>query len=91
MIRKKLRKIIEQLLLMFCMLKNKKYPAHVSKYNSNREKQVILLMILEGGWHYLAVKELSALSRGITSKHHSDFHCFNCLHSFATENKCESH
>ena len=27
---------------MFCMLNSKKY---VSKYNSNREKQVILLMI----------------------------------------------
>ena len=31
---------------MFFMLKKKKiYPAHVSKYNSTREKQVILLMI----------------------------------------------
>ena len=25
------------------------------------------------------------------SKHHGDFYCLNCLHSFATENKCESH
>ena len=25
------------------------------------------------GWHYLAVKKLSALLRGITSKHHGDF------------------
>ena len=25
------------------------------------------------GWHYLAVKKLSALLRRITSKHHSDF------------------
>ena len=24
-------------------------------------------------WHYLVVKELSALLRGITSKHHGDF------------------
>ena len=31
---------------MFCMLKKKKiYPAYVSKHNSNRKKQVILLMI----------------------------------------------
>ena len=43
------------------------------------------------GWSYLAVKELSALLRGITSKHHSDFYCLNCLHSFATESKPESH
>ena len=37
---------------MFCMLKNKKiYSAYVSKHNSTREKQVILLMIPnEEGW-----------------------------------------
>ena len=35
--------------------------------------------------------ELPALLRGITSKHHSNFYCLNCLHSFATENKRESH
>ena len=37
-------------------------------------------------WHYLAVKKLSALLHGITSKHKGDF-CLNCLHSFRTENK----
>ena len=38
------------------------YPAYLSRYNSNREKQIILLMISNGeGWHYLAVKKLSAL------------------------------
>ena len=60
---------------MFCMLKKKKiYPAYVSKHNSNREKQVIILMIPnEEGLHYLAVKKLSALLRGITSKHDGDF------------------
>ena len=42
-------------------------------------------------WHYLAVKELSALLRGITSKHYGDFYCLNCLHSFRTKNKLESH
>ena len=25
------------------------------------------------GWHYLTVKKLSTLLRGITSKHHGDF------------------
>ena len=25
--------------------------------------------------------------RGITSEHHGDFDCLNCLHSFAIENK----
>ena len=38
-------------------------------------------------WHYLAVKNLSALLIGITSKHHHDFSCLNCLYSFATEKK----
>ena len=45
----------------------------------------------EKKWHYLAVKNLSALLRGITSKHHGDFYCLNCIHSFATENKLQSH
>ena len=32
--------------------KEKMYPAYVSKYNSNREKHVFLLMIPNGeGWH----------------------------------------
>ena len=66
--------------------KEKIYPAYVSKYKL--WKQVILLMILNGeGWHYLAVKKLSALLRGITSKHHIDFYCLNCLNFFATEKK----
>ena len=64
------------------------YPAYFPKHNSNREKQVILLMIpneekrkikSEGQWHYLA------LLRGKTYKHHGDFYCLNCVHSFATE------
>ena len=37
------------------------------------------------GWHDLAVKKLSTSLRGITSKHHGDFYCLSCLHSFATE------
>ena len=50
--------------------------AYMSKYNLNRENQVILLMITNGKkWHYLAVKKLSALLREITSKHDGDFYC----------------
>ena len=78
---------------MICMLKKKKiYPAYVSKHNSNREKQVFLLIISNGDkqWHYLAVKKLSALLRGITSKHHDDFYCLNYFHSFTTENILQS-
>ena len=74
--------------------KEKIYPAYVWKYNSNHEKQVILLMIPNGEgqwWHYIAVKKLSALIRGITSKNNGHFYCLDCLHSFRTKNKLESH
>ena len=41
---------------------------YTSKYNYKRKKQVTLLMITDKNnrWHYLAVKSLSALFRGIT-------------------------
>ena len=42
-------------------------------------------------WYYLAVKELSALLYGLTSKHKSNFYCLKCLHSFWTENKLKSY
>ena len=78
---------------MFCVLKEKKiYTDYVSKRNSNLEKQVILLIISnEGKWHYLAVKKLSALLTGIASKNNGDFSCLNCIRSFRTKNKLESH
>ena len=42
-------------------------------------------------WHYLAVKSLSALLRGITSNHKEDFYCLNCSHSYSTKEKLEKH
>ena len=66
--------------------------AYISKYNLTREKQVILLMISNGeNWHYLTVKSLSRLIRGITSNHVGDFYCLNCFHSYRTKNKLEAH
>ena len=66
--------------------------AYKSKQNLNRENQVILLMIKDGKkWHFLAVKKLSALLRGITSNHKEDFYCLNCFHSYNTENKLNKH
>ena len=64
--------------------------------HGKKEKYVFSMfqskMILnEEGCHYIAVKKLSALLRGITSKHHGDFYCHNCLHSLATEKKCQPH
>ena len=67
--------------------------AYKSKYNLIRDNQIILLMISNGeNWHYLAVKYLSRLLRGITSNYNSDYYyCLNCLHSYRTENKLNAH
>ena len=52
--------------------------AYISKYNNNRDDQVILLMITDNKkWHYLAVKNIFGLLRGITSNHDGDFYCLN--------------
>ena len=69
-------------------------PAYISNHNPTREKTIILLMIPnkeKEGCHYLAVKKIFTLLREITSKHNGDFYCFNCLHTFRTENKLKSH
>ena len=42
-------------------------------------------------WHYLSVKSLSALFRGITSTNNEDFYCLNCFHSYGTLNKLKKH
>ena len=57
------------------------YPAYISEHNLNHENQIFLLMIPNGErWHYLAVKKLSALLKGITWKYKGDFYCLNnCL------------
>ena len=66
--------------------------AYNSKYNLIRDIQIILLMISNGeNWHYLAVKSLSRLLRGITSNHDGDYYCLNCFHSYRTENKLNVH
>ena len=60
--------------------------AYKSKHNLTREKQVVLLMISnDENWHYLIVKNLSRLLRGITSNHDGDFYCLNCFHSYRTK------
>ena len=74
-------------------------PAYISKYNYIRDNQVILLMIIDGdkrrngvkNWHYLTVKSISRLLRGITSNHDGDFYCLNCFHSYTTEKKLKKH
>ena len=80
---------------MFCMYPHntkKIRHAYKSKYNLKRKNQVILLMITDGTkWHYLAIKTLSGLLRGITGNNHGDFYCLNCLHSYTTKNRLKKH
>ena len=66
-----------QLLLMFCILKKKKiYPSYVSNHKSwkasyffnDLKKKQKKKKKKKKKKHYLAVKKLSALLRGITSK-----------------------
>ena len=65
--------------------------AYKSEHNLN-SNQIIPLMITDGErWHYLTVKSLPELFRGIKSKHNKDFYCLNCFHSFRTENKRKKH
>ena len=66
--------------------------SYKSKHNLTREKKVILLMISNGEkWHYVAVKNLSGLLRGITSNHAGFFYCLNCFCAYSTKNKLEKH
>ena len=67
--------------------------AYISKHNDKRNTQANLLMITDGtsNWHYLAVKSISGLLRGITSNHNGDFYCLNCFHSYTTERKLRKH
>ena len=78
---------------MFCMLKMRKYilPTFQSKtqivkksfsFNDFKRRKMAL---------YYYKKKLSALLRGIMSRHHGDFCCLNCLHPFPAKRKLESH
>ena len=68
-------------------------PAYISKYNNERDIQVNLLMITDNNnnWHYLAVKSISGLLKGITSKHKEDLYCLNCFCSYTTAKKLKKH
>ena len=77
---------------MYLIILKKIQVAYKSKHNSACEKQVILLMISNGeNWHYLVVKNLPGLLKGITLSHKEDFYCLNCFQSYRTKNKLEEH
>ena len=66
--------------------------AYKSKHSCKRENQVNLLMITDGKkWHYLGVKRVSALLRGIISNHNGNIYCLNCFHLYNTKNKLKKH
>ena len=44
-----------------------------------------------GNWHYLAVKSIPGLLRGIASNHNGDFYCLNWFHPYTTEKKLRKH
>ena len=49
-------------------------------------------MITDGEkWHYLVVKNLPGLLRGIKSRDKEDFYCLNCFCSHRMRNKLEVH
>ena len=83
----------DSIYLIFCayLIILKKYKLLINQ-NIIREKQVILLMITDGeNWHYLVVKNVPGLLKGITSNHKEDFYCLNCFHSYRTKHKLEEH
>ena len=55
--------------------------AYISEHNDECNNQLNLLMITDGtsNWHYLSIKSISGLLRGITSSHNGDFYYLNCL------------
>ena len=91
---KSLRKIIQQLLLMCYMLKNK-YISHLqfktqckmwkSNYSFDYFKQDGILFQISFS------SKLFVILRGMMSRHDGDLYYFNCLHSFKRKNQLESH
>ena len=67
--------------------------AYISKHKNESDTHVNLLMITDGtgNWHYLAVKGISGVLRGITSNDNGDFYCLNCFHPYTTEKKLRKH
>ena len=42
-------------------------------------------------WHYLAVKNLPRLFRGVSSNHDGDHYCLGCFHSYSKAKKLKKH
>ena len=68
-------------------------PAYISKHKKTCNIHANLLMITDGygNWHYLAIKSIPVLLRGLTSTHNGDYYCLNCFHSYRTQARLEKH
>ena len=87
---KKFEKNYVIVLLMFCMLKMEKYILLIFENITQIVKNNLFFQRLP--WRKMTLSctaKSPILLREITSKHHIDFYCLNCLYSFATKNKCE--
>ena len=67
--------------------------ARKSKFNSGRNKQVNLLMIIKDeNRHYTAIKNISRLLSSENTKHKEAYHfCINWLNGFRTESARDKH
>ena len=73
---------------MYLIILKNLHVAYKSKHNLTCKKQVILLMISNGeNCHYIVVKSLSGLLKGITSSHNEDFYCLNCFCAYTKHKK----
>ena len=55
------------------------------------ENLIMRAMSEQQQWHYLAVKKLSTLLTGLTSKYHGDLYCFNYFILLQKKRNLESH
>ena len=68
-------------------------PVYISKFNKTREHHENLLMITDATdkWHYIAIRSIPSLLRGVSSTHQGDHYCLNCFHSYRTESTLKKH
>ena len=71
--------------------REKIYPIYVSKHNSNREKQDIILKIQTEKDYGIILQQKKITSIIKTNYINGDFYCLNSLHSSGARNKLESH
>ena len=82
------------ILILNVLYKKKKkiYPTYVLKHNSNRENKNYSFNGSERRrMSAYCSKKITYITTRNNLKHQVDFYCLNCLLSFATEKKDESH